>query len=167
MRNFKVEYTDTLGGDANYSWCERETVTLSDCATDRQIVLACKNAVGLSGVKCDRQEWGEGIMLHPRGECTVVFIYPQYWITFANIIFTNIIFIIMRNYLGLDINDEHTRRVYAIRCGETTPDIVDEIAKEFQCLRIDGEGILKGSTGMLLDLIAAGKLKVVKVEEEE
>ena len=163
MRNFKVEYTDTFGGEANYSWCERETVTLSDCATDRQIVLACKNAVGLSGVKCDRQEWGEGIMLHPRGECTVVFIYPQYWITFTNIIF---IFIIMRNYLGLDINDGHKRRVYAIRCDETTPDIVDKIAKEFQCLRIDGEGILKGSTGMLLDLIAAGKLKVVKVEEE-
>lgn len=78
MQNFLVEYTDTFGGDANYSWCERETVSLSDCATDRQIVLACKEAVGLSGVKCDRQEWGEGIMLRPRGSCTVVFIYPQY-----------------------------------------------------------------------------------------
>ena len=115
MRNFKVEYTDTLGGDANYSWCERETVSLSDCATDRQIVLACKNAVGLSGVKCDRQEWGEGIMLHPRGECTVVFIYPQYWITFTNIIFR----IIMTHKQAL---------IQALQLAITAP--TDELAQE-------------------------------------
>ena len=78
MQNFLVEYTDTFGGDANYSWVNRETVTLSDCATDRQIVLACKEAVGLSGVKCDREELGEMIVLRPRGEYTVVFINPQY-----------------------------------------------------------------------------------------
>ena len=78
MRNFRVEYTDTVSGDANYSWCERETVSLSDCATDRQIVLACKNAVGLSGIKCDREQWGEMIVLRPRGSYTVVFINPQY-----------------------------------------------------------------------------------------
>ena len=78
MQNFLVEYTDTFCGQANYSWCERETVTLSDCATDRQKVLACKEAVGLSGVKCDREECGETIILRPRGSCTVMFIDPQY-----------------------------------------------------------------------------------------
>ena len=78
MQNFLVEYTDTFGGDANYSWVERETVSLSDCATDRQIVLACKEAVGLSGVKCDREEDGETTILRPRGSCTVMFINPQY-----------------------------------------------------------------------------------------
>ena len=78
MRNFIVEYTDTFGGDANYSRVNRETVTLSDCATDRQIVLACKNAVGLSGVKCDREDRGETTILRPRGECTIVFIDEQY-----------------------------------------------------------------------------------------
>lgn len=78
MQNFKVEYTDTFGGQANYSWCDRETVSLSDCATDRQIVLACKEAVGLSGVKCDREECGETIILRPRGLCTVMHIDPQY-----------------------------------------------------------------------------------------
>lgn len=78
MRNFIVEYTDTFGGEANYNWRKRGTVTLSDCATDRQIVLACKNAVGLSGVKCDREDRGETTVLHPRGECTIVFIDEQY-----------------------------------------------------------------------------------------
>ena len=78
MRNFKVEYTDTFGGQANYSWCDRETVSLSDCATDRQIVLACKEAMGLSGVKCDREDRGETTILRPRGLCTVMHINPQY-----------------------------------------------------------------------------------------
>ena len=78
MRNFLVEYTDTISGDANYSWCDRETVTLPDYATDRQVVLASKEAVGLSGVKCDREQWGEMIVLRPRGSCTVMFINPQY-----------------------------------------------------------------------------------------
>ena len=78
MQNFLVEYTDTFGGEANYSWCDRETISLSDCATDRQIVLASKEAVGLSGVKCDREELGEMIVIRSRGSCTVVFINPQY-----------------------------------------------------------------------------------------
>ena len=78
MQNFRVEYTDTISGEANYDWCKRATVTLSDCATDRQIVLACKEAIGLSGVKCDREHWSEMIVLRPRGSCTVMFITPQY-----------------------------------------------------------------------------------------
>ena len=53
------------------------------------------------------------------------------------------------------------RRVFAIRVYEDTPEIVEEIAKEFGCLRINGEGVLKGSAGVLLDKIAQGQLKVV------
>ena len=78
MRNFKVQYTDTFGGQPNFDKIERETVSLADDSTDRQIVLACKNAMGLSGIKCDREEDGETTILRPRGSCTVMFIDPQY-----------------------------------------------------------------------------------------
>ena len=79
MRNFSVQYTDTIGGQPNYGDpTKRETVSLADDSTDRQIVLACKEAVGLSGVKCDREDLGETIILRPRGSCTVMFIDPQY-----------------------------------------------------------------------------------------
>ena len=53
------------------------------------------------------------------------------------------------------------RRVFAIRVDADTPEIVEEMAKEFGCLRINGEGFLKGSAGVLLDKIAQGQLKVV------
>ena len=79
MRNFSVQYTDTIGGQPNYGDpTKRETVSLADDSTDRQIVLACKEAVGLSGVKCDREEDGETTILRPRGESTIVYIDEQY-----------------------------------------------------------------------------------------
>ena len=79
MRNFSVQYTDTIGGQPNYGDpTKRETVSLADDSTDRQIVLACKNAMGLSGVKCDREEDGETTILRPRGLSKIMFIDPQY-----------------------------------------------------------------------------------------
>lgn len=79
MRNFSVRYTDTIGGQPNFGDpTKRETVSLADDSTDRQIVLACKNVMGLSGVKCDREEDGETTILRPRGLSKIMFIDPQY-----------------------------------------------------------------------------------------
>ena len=30
MQNYKYEYTDTFGGDANYCWCKRGTVSVPE-----------------------------------------------------------------------------------------------------------------------------------------
>ena len=54
-----------------------------------------------------------------------------------------------------------TRRVFATRVDQSTPDIVDSIAKELGCLRLDGAGVLKGSTGVMLDKIAQGRLRII------
>lgn len=54
-----------------------------------------------------------------------------------------------------------TRRTFSVRVDQRTPDKVDAIAKDFGCLRIDGEGVLQGSTGVLLDKIAQGKLLII------
>ena len=54
-----------------------------------------------------------------------------------------------------------TRRTFATRVDQNTPDVVDSIAKDLGCLRIDGSGIIKGSTGVMLDKIAQGHLRII------
>ena len=72
------EHTDTFGGEANYSWVQREELTLSDNISDLSLVRAAKSALGLSGVRCQRSEVGESIELRPYGHCSIIFITPIY-----------------------------------------------------------------------------------------
>ena len=87
---FSYEYTDTFGGDANYSWVKRGTVSVPELthygydglngftkaakAQSRQVVRLVKAALGLTGVKCRREVWGWTIILYPYGANCVVFI---------------------------------------------------------------------------------------------
>ena len=57
------------------------------------------------------------------------------------------------------------RRVFACRVAVGTPAIVEALAKELGCLRIDGEGELVGACGVMLDRIASGQLKVVRAND--
>jgi hypothetical protein len=70
----KYEHTDTFGGEANYSWVNRGEVELPDNASDLQIVRTVKAALGMSGVKCDKEDWQGMIVLYPRKICQVIFI---------------------------------------------------------------------------------------------
>jgi hypothetical protein len=75
---YLCEHTDTFGGEPNYCWVQREEIILSDNASDLSLVRAAKSALGLSGVRCQRSEFGEGIELRPYGHCSIVFITPIY-----------------------------------------------------------------------------------------
>ena len=75
---WNLELTDTFGGQANYSWCNRETIELPETASDRQIITAAKAALGLTGQRCRRFSYGEGFELRPVGACAVAFILPAY-----------------------------------------------------------------------------------------
>ena len=68
------EHTDTFGGEANYCWAKRGELDVPEGTSDRKIVRAVKRELGLSGVPCSREEWGETIVLRPRGICQIVFI---------------------------------------------------------------------------------------------
>ena len=57
------------------------------------------------------------------------------------------------------------RRVFACRVAVETPAIVEALAKELGCLRVNGDGELVGACGVMLDRIASGQLKVVAVGE--
>ena len=53
------------------------------------------------------------------------------------------------------------RRIYALRVNTDTPDLTDAIAKEFGCYRLTPDATIKGSTGILLDKIAQGSLRII------
>jgi hypothetical protein len=68
---YKYEYTDTFGGQANYCWVDRGEVEAKD---DRMAVRKVKEATGLTGHRCKREEWGETIALRPQSMCRILFI---------------------------------------------------------------------------------------------
>lgn len=89
---YQVEYTDTFAGEANYSWVIRKTIIMPELTHygytgshdgtyakanrvfERELVRRAKSELGLTGVKCKRQVWGDMIVLYPRNTCTVIFI---------------------------------------------------------------------------------------------
>lgn len=68
-----AEMTDTFGGEANYSWVRRAE-SEADGASDLAVVRRIKRQLGLDGVRCARETWGETIVLRPVGACVVIFI---------------------------------------------------------------------------------------------
>ena len=70
---YRAEYTDTFGGEANYSWI-RVRFEAPESITDRKLVIRAKRELGLTGVRCRREKWGEMLVLRPVGTNTIVFI---------------------------------------------------------------------------------------------
>ena len=57
------------------------------------------------------------------------------------------------------------RRVFACRVAVGTPAIVEVLAKDLGCIRINGDGEIVGACGVMLDRIASGQLKVVRAND--
>jgi hypothetical protein len=70
----EFEYTDTYGGESNYSWVKREDFTLPDNLTDLAIVRRAKKWAGINGEPCRVENYGDDIAIYPRHSCTVLFI---------------------------------------------------------------------------------------------
>jgi hypothetical protein len=75
---FNVEYTDTFGGESNYSWVRRATIEAPDNAPRSLIMRRAKKALGLSGLRGRLNDFGDMIDFRPYGCCTVLFIHPEY-----------------------------------------------------------------------------------------
>lgn len=56
------------------------------------------------------------------------------------------------------------RRVFACRVAVDTPAVVEALAKELGCIRINGDGEIVGACGVMLDRIASGQLTVTSAE---
>ena len=72
--NFQFEMTDTFGGEANYSWVKRSSFDFKSTATDKALVRRAKKWAGLSGIRCNVDNYGEMIAIKPVDRPVVVFI---------------------------------------------------------------------------------------------
>lgn len=74
----QFEFTDTFGGEANYSWVRRHEAQFPADISDRALVIRAKAWAGLTGVPCRKENLGDLIALYPQGSCTVLFISTIY-----------------------------------------------------------------------------------------
>lgn len=71
---YDVEYTDTFGGEANYSWVRRATFEAPDTASQLMLVRRAKKALGLTNLNGVTRYHGDFIEFRPYKTCSVVFI---------------------------------------------------------------------------------------------
>lgn len=90
MLTYDVEYTDTFGGEANYSWVRRASVTMPELTHygydgstnyaranrvfERELMRRAKEAMGLTGIRGKRDSYWDSIEFRPYGYATVMFI---------------------------------------------------------------------------------------------
>lgn len=88
--SYNVEYTDTFGGEANYSWVKRFTVTMPELThygydggatyvkankiAERELMRRAKAGAGLTGVRGVTSWHGDQGEFRPYGIATVLFI---------------------------------------------------------------------------------------------
>jgi hypothetical protein len=72
----QFEMTDLFGGEANYSWVKRETVTFGEELSNRQIVRRAKAWAGWTGRVCRTENYGDMIKIDatPSGLLNVLFV---------------------------------------------------------------------------------------------
>lgn len=71
---YLAEYTDTFGGEANYSWVKRATIEAGDEPSDLALMRRAKAALGLSGLRGRTLRHGDMIEFRPYGMCCVLFV---------------------------------------------------------------------------------------------
>lgn len=87
---YDIEYTDTFGGEANYCWIKRATITMPELTHygydgstgykranriyNRELMRRAKAAMGLTGMRGTVEHCGNTIEFRPYRHCTVMFI---------------------------------------------------------------------------------------------
>jgi hypothetical protein len=70
---YLAEYTDTFGGETNYSWVRRAVV--HDVEGVKLALRRARAELGLTGVKGDiTASYGDELHWTPRGSCTVLMV---------------------------------------------------------------------------------------------
>jgi hypothetical protein len=75
---FDCEYTDTFGGEANYSWVRRAEIAVPEHAPQRTVMRPAKAALGLTGCAGKTTSYGDTYEFRPAGSCTVLFVTFRY-----------------------------------------------------------------------------------------
>jgi hypothetical protein len=74
-----AEYTDTFGGEANYSWVRRAAFEMPERASKRAILQRARRELGLTGARGDvTADFGDEYHWVPRGCCTILMVRWDY-----------------------------------------------------------------------------------------
>jgi hypothetical protein len=76
---WKLELTDTFGGEANYCWVERATLDAIESESALAKVRRFKRALGLSGQRGRGYLTGDFWEFRPYGRCVVAFATWDDW----------------------------------------------------------------------------------------
>jgi hypothetical protein len=89
---YDIELTDIFGGEANYSWARRASVSMPELdhfgytgsadgsysrtnrIANRELMRKAKAAMGLTGIRGRVEHYGDSIEFRPYGMCQVMFI---------------------------------------------------------------------------------------------
>ena len=75
---FKVEYTDTFSGEANYSWLRVASFDAPEEASNSMLVRRAKKALNMSAWPTRTIDTGDGLTLLPQdGAAVLMFVYPE------------------------------------------------------------------------------------------
>jgi hypothetical protein len=69
-----VEVTDTMGGDANYSWVKRYTFRAPKTASNREVMRRAKRAADFTNARGRTESHGDVFAFYPSGLCVVMFV---------------------------------------------------------------------------------------------
>lgn len=80
IETFTVDFevTDTFGGEANYSWVRRKSVTLPCNISDRAVMRRLKAFAGFSGLRGRSYHNGDTWEFRPFRMCQVAFATTRY-----------------------------------------------------------------------------------------
>ena len=79
MTVWSVQYTDTFGGEANYSWVRRASFTMPEGASLLAVMRRAKAEIGLTGARGRRDYYnGDTLEFRPFRSCTVMFCTAEY-----------------------------------------------------------------------------------------
>lgn len=70
--HIQAEYTDTFGGEANYSWVKR--AVFPGPMTDLQAMRRAKAGFGIAGLRGRTYKQADFVEFRPYGVCTVLFL---------------------------------------------------------------------------------------------
>lgn len=71
---WQLEHTDTFGGEANYSWVNRENVMIPAQYCGAWVIRKAKEAMGLTHLKHFATDFGDTIRVDFRQDNQVLFI---------------------------------------------------------------------------------------------
>lgn len=75
LGHYDVELTDTFGGQANYGWVTRKTVSITPDLSRLALVRRAKKALEINGLRCKVTDLGDMIELKPYRINAVAFIH--------------------------------------------------------------------------------------------